>query len=115
MKTVMEIVTEYLGNERLDGIILETEEYRQADEKADAALEEIPLTEMGDETRKALDKYLSALGEVMSVYSRLAYQQGMKDLMELAVSLMDNGRLQMGASIGRSADVKKAGEGSAGK
>ena len=112
MRTVMEIVTEYLGSERLDSIILKTEEYRKADEKADAALEEVPIMEMGDEARKALDRYLSAMGEVMSVYSRLAYQQGMKDLMELAVSLMDNRSFHIEMPAGQTADAKKAEEGS---
>lgn len=112
MKTVMEIVTEYLGNERLDSIILKMEEYRQADKKADAALEEVPIMEMGDEARKALDKYLSALGEVMTVYSRLAYQQGMKDLMEFALSLMDDRRYHIEMPAGQAADSEKEEEGS---
>ncbi len=107
MKTVMEIVTEYLGNERLDSIILKTEEYRRADERADAALEKVPIMEMGDEARKALDKYLSELGEVMTVYSRLAYQQGMMELMEFAVSLMDNRSFYIGMPAGQAADAEK--------
>lgn len=115
MRTVMEVVTEYLGSERLDSIILKTEEYRRADEKADAALEKVPIMEMGDEARKALDRYLSAMGEVMSVYSRLAYQQGMKDLMELAVSLMDNRSFHIEMPAGQTVDTEKAEEGSAEK
>ena len=112
MKTVMEIVTEYLGSERLDSIILKTEEYRKADKEADAALEEMLGMEMEDEVRKALDKYLSAFGAVEAVYIRLAYQQGMKDLMEFAVSLIDNRQFHIGTSAERTTDVEKAEEGS---
>ena len=112
MKTVMEIVTEYLGSERLDSIILKTEEYRMADKEADAALEEMLGMEMEDEVRKALDKYLSAFGAVEAVYIRLAYQQGMKDLMEFAVSLMDNRQFHIGTPAEQIADAEKTEEGS---
>ena len=112
MKTVMEIVTEYLGSERLDSIILKTEEYRMADKVADAALEEMLGMGMEDEVRQALDRYLSAFGAVMAVYIRLAYQQGMKDLMEFAVSLMDNRHFHIGMPAERTADAEKTEEGS---
>lgn len=67
---------------------------------------------MEDEVRKALDKYLSAFDAVEAVYIRLAYQQGMKDLMEFAVSLMDNRQFHIGTPAKWTTDAEKAEEGS---
>ena len=72
-KEVFEIVTEYLTNERLSRIVGEDEEYRAA------------LTH----EKEAYFKLDVTLSEVAANVERITYQQGMKDMYALIMSLRD--------------------------
>lgn len=83
----MDIITEILTNERLDGIAFQNEEYMQAEDETDrkqALLEEM----LSEEQRKVFEEFLSSENHRMAVYTALSYKQGMKDLTALLASLL---------------------------
>ncbi len=87
MQEVFEKITECLGNERLDSIIIQNEEYRQAEEAANAASLKMYKVGLSEEGIEAFEQCLAALHTAGTVYNRLAYQQGMKDVASFFVSL----------------------------
>lgn len=85
-KDIMAIIVENLTNERLDKIIEQAEEYREAEQK-EKQLSEIFENMLDREQRKAFDQYQTAENGRSAVYIALTYQQGMKDIIELLMSL----------------------------
>lgn len=87
-KRVLEIVMENLMNERLDDLVQNVEKYKQAERKADEAINMLEQI-LDREQQKALDHYLSAENHRAAVYAEISYRQGMKDLLSLLVALSD--------------------------
>lgn len=87
-KQVLDIITENLTNERLDEIVRGVEEYRQAEQEADKTIDILEGMLVQGQQR-VLDIYLSAENHRASVYSKISYRQGMKDILTLLVSLVD--------------------------
>lgn len=85
-KDVLEIITENLTNERLDQIIVQTEEYREAEQK-EKQLSEIFEKMLDKEQRKAFNQYQTAENSRIATYIALSYQQGMKDVVNIFLSL----------------------------
>ena len=92
-KEILSIITEHLTNERLDQIILQTEEYRQAEQEEKYLSER--FEEMLDgEQRKAFNQYQTAENGRIATYIALTYQQGMKDGVNIFLSLAgETGRM----------------------
>lgn len=92
-KDVMTIITENLTNERLYQIIVQTEEYRQAEQEENYLSER--FEEMLDgEQRKAFNQYQTAENNRIATYIALTYQQGMKDIVNIFLSLAgETGRI----------------------
>lgn len=87
-KRVLEIITENLMNERLDSIVQNNEEYRQAEQETDKMIcvfEGI----LSQEQQKVLDDDLSAENHRAAVYAEVSYRQGMKDVLAFLISLVD--------------------------
>lgn len=85
-KDIMTIITENLTNERLDQIIVQTEEYRQA-EKEENCLSEKFEEMLDGEQQKAFNEYQTAENNRIATYIALTYQQGMKDIVNIFLSL----------------------------
>lgn len=83
---VLRIITENLTNERLDAIIMQTEEYQQAQREENQMTEILEKT-LSKEQHKAYNQYLTAENQRIAVYIMLCYRQGMKDIVELLMSL----------------------------
>lgn len=92
-KEILSIITEHLTNERLDQIILQTEEYRQAEQEEKYLSER--FEEMLDgEQRRAFNQYQTAENGRIATYIALTYQQGMKDVVNIFLSLAgETGRM----------------------
>lgn len=86
-KEILEIMTEYLTNERLDQIFIQKEEYRQA-EQAEEQMSELFEKMLDREQRKVFNQYLVAENNRISTYITLSYQQGMKDIFSFLLSLV---------------------------
>lgn len=87
MQEVFDKVIECLGNERLDSIIIQNEEYRQAEDAANVASSKMYKIGLSEEGIEAFEQCLAAIHSAGIVYNRLAYQQGMKDVASFFVSL----------------------------
>ena len=87
-KEVLSIITENLMNERLDKIIIQMEEYKQA-EKQGCQMKETFEKMLSQEQFKAYNQYLTAQNHFIAVYTKICYQQGMKDIASLLLSLVD--------------------------
>ena len=87
-KEVFEIVTEYLTNERLSRIVGEDEEYRAALTHEKEAYFKLDVT-LSDEQKELINMLGVAQGEVAANVERITYQQGMKDMYALIMSLRD--------------------------
>lgn len=83
---VLKIITENLTNERLDGIITQKEEYKQAEKEENQIAADFERM-LNQEQFKAYNHYLTAENQRISVYITLCYQQGMKDIVKLLMSL----------------------------
>lgn len=86
---ILNILTEYATNERLDKIILQDTVYIKTKEKADLLLDELERLNSSKEAHKLLDNYDSTVYEVAALYAGFAYQQGLKDMFNLFMSLQD--------------------------
>ncbi|MBD5502438.1 MAG: hypothetical protein HDR09_01405 [Lachnospiraceae bacterium] len=87
-KRVLEIITENLMNERLDSIVQNNEEYRQAEQETNKTICVLEGM-LSQEQQKALDGYLSAENCRAAVYAEISYRQGMKDVLDFLISLVD--------------------------
>lgn len=89
-KDIMAIITENLTNERLDQIIVQTKEYRKAEQEENYLSER--FEEMLDsKQRKAFNQYQTAESKRIATYIALTYQQGMKDVVNIFLSLAGEG------------------------
>lgn len=85
---IFDILTEYLTNERLSKIIAGDEEYRAALIHEQEAYEKLDAT-LTDEQKELIDMLGTAQGETSANTQRIIYQQGMKDMFNLIMSLRD--------------------------
>jgi len=85
---VIDLLTEYATNERLSRIVESDEELRSARIDADGKYTEI-ISVLEDNQRKLLDSFITADSEMDARMEFLSYQQGLKDMFNLIMSLMD--------------------------
>lgn len=88
---VINILTAYATNERTDKLIFQNPEYVELQAKTDYLLEELEKIELSRETQKAINAYDTAVNETAALYARFMYQQGLKDMFNLIMSLQGKG------------------------
>ena len=89
MQDVLDILTENLTNERLDGILQQNSEYLEITERVHKCLRELEEIESDKrEVQRLIDRYDSSVHEESALLIKLAYQQGMKDIIQLLLSLI---------------------------
>lgn len=85
---VIDLLTEYATNERLSRIVEEDEEIRVARIHSEEKYTSLEST-LTDEQRKLLDSFITADSEMDARMEFLTYQQGLKDMFNLIMSLQD--------------------------
>lgn len=88
VKDVLNILTENLTNERLDSILQGNREYTETADRVHKCLHELEKIDSSSEVQKIIDKYDCVAHEESALLIKLAYQQGMKDLVQLLLSLI---------------------------
>ncbi len=78
-KDIREILAGYMTKERFDRIATEEKKFLQKDELVQSLTKQLQKSEMTKEQRLAVDQLLTANKESNSIYSQLAYIQGVKD------------------------------------
>jgi len=85
---ILDVLTRYLGNTRLNSTAWCNEEYAGAEREAARCADQLELY-MGEEARLLFHEYTRAASAANEIYAEAAYQQGMKDLAEFVASLVD--------------------------
>lgn len=85
-KDILDLLTPYL-TERAGRIYIENEEYKKSSKAADILYEELNDT-LTDEQQELLERYFTANNAAIALTERLVYQQGMRDLLNLFISLL---------------------------
>lgn len=86
---VINILTEYATNERLDNLVLQNTEYVTIREKINYIMGELEKLDSSRGIQKIIDRYDSATHEAAALYASLAYKQGLKDMFNLFMSLQN--------------------------
>lgn len=85
---VIDLLTEYATNERLSRIVEDDEEVQAARIHAQDKYTELAAT-VTEEQKELLEALISADSEEVARMEFLTYQQGLKDMFNLIMSLMD--------------------------
>ena len=81
--SILEIITEYETNERLDNIILIDEKYISIQTEMDKLTDELDSLNLTQKQKTAVDDLIAANIAIGCYYTRAAYQQGFKDCVSL--------------------------------
>ena len=89
IQDILDILTENLTNERLDDILQQNNEYLEITERVHKCLLELEEIEPDKrEVQRLIDRYDSSVHEESALLIKLVYQQGMKDIIRLLLSLI---------------------------
>lgn len=89
MQSVLDILTENLTNERLDHILQQNVSYQEMADKVSKALHDLEKIDPDNKKiQKIIDRYDSTVHEQFALVVKLSYQQGMKDIVQLLLSLI---------------------------
>ena len=89
IQDVLNTLTESLTNERLDSIVQQNSEYLEIVDRVEKCLSELEkISSNKREAQKIIDNYDMAVHEESALLIKMAYQQGMKDLAQLLLSLI---------------------------
>ena len=85
---VIDLLTEYATNERLSRIVEDDEEIKAARIHSQEKFSELVAT-LTEEQKKLLETFITADSEEVARMEFLTYQQGLKDMFNLIMSLLD--------------------------
>lgn len=85
-KNIWEFIAPYL-TERAGHIYVQNEEYKEAIKKAGLIFQEIDAS-LNEEQSEKLEQYFTADNAALAIMERLVYQQGMKDMLFLILSIL---------------------------
>lgn len=86
---MIDLLTEYATNERLDNLVLQDVRYTTIRQKASSLMEELEKVDSSRAIQKLIDKYDSVTHEAAALYANYAYKQGLRDMFNLFMSLLD--------------------------
>ena len=86
---MINLLTENALNERLDKLILQNTKYIEIREKVHSLLDELERIDSSKSVQSTIDKYDSAVHEESALYAYFTYQQGLKDMFNLIMSLQN--------------------------
>ncbi len=88
-KDILDLITPYL-TERAGRIYIENKKYKESVKTADLLFEKL-IKSLTGEQFKLLDQYFTAKNDVEALTEYLVYQQGMRDFLNLFISLLKSG------------------------
>ena len=88
---MINLLTEHAMSERLDNLILQNTKYIEIREKVHLLLEELEKIDSSKSVQSTIDKYDSAVHEESALYAYFTYQQGLKGMFNLIMSLQNRG------------------------
>ncbi len=85
--SVLELITQALTENRIIDKVQKTEEYKRAKEEEGKAYD-LLSSDLTDEQKRRLDDFIGSTTWSAAIWERMAYQQGMRDFLELLKSLL---------------------------
>lgn len=82
-KSVLDIITEYAVNERLDAILFRDQDFQELERKIGKEIDAFSRLGLSKKKRRTVDRLVSAHVESAAYYSGAAYRQGFKDCASL--------------------------------
>lgn len=86
-ESVLELITQALTENRITDKVQDNEEYKRAKEEEHKAYD-LLISDLTDEQKQRLDDFIGSTTWSGAVWEKMAYQQGMKDVLEFIKSLL---------------------------
>lgn len=84
---VLELITQALTENRILDKVRQTEEYKRA-KKEEGTAYDLLSSDLTEEQKQRLDDFIGSTIWSAAIWEKMAYQQGMKDFLELLRSLV---------------------------
>lgn len=86
-KSILDMISKKMINERLDEVLLSNSEYESTMNEIDRLTAEVKSLNFSEEEQRAVKELISAYLAQNACYSKFAYQQGLKDASVLMLEL----------------------------
>lgn len=83
LESMLEYLTEWGVNDRLDTVLLKDEEYRMISERINKYSQEYRKVDLNEEQQEIIEGLLESYHESSARYGHLAYRQGVLDCVQL--------------------------------
>lgn len=86
-ESVLELITQALIENRITDKVYQSEEYKRAKEEEGKVYNTL-ISDLNEEQKQRLDDFIGSTTWSAAIWERMAYQQGMRDFLELLKSLL---------------------------
>ena len=86
-ESVLELITQVLTENRITDKVYQSEEYKRATEEEGKVYNTL-ISDLNEEQKQRLDDFIGSTTWSAAIWERMAYQQGMRDFLELLKSLL---------------------------
>ncbi len=86
-ESVLELITQVLTENRITDKVYQSEEYKRAKEEEGKVYNTL-ISDLNEEQKQRLDDFIGSTTWSAAIWERMAYQQGMRDFLELLKSLL---------------------------
>lgn len=86
-ENVLELITQALTENRITDKVYQSEEYKRAKEEEGKVYNTL-ISDLNEEQKQRLDDFIGSTTWSAAIWERMAYQQGMRDFLELLKSLL---------------------------
>ena len=86
-ESVLELITQALTENRITDKVYQSEEYKRAKEEEGKVYNTL-ISDFTEEQKQRLDDFIGSTTWSAAIWEKMAYQQGMRDFLELLKSLL---------------------------
>ena len=86
-ESVLELITQALTENQITDKVYQSEEYKRAKEEEGKVYNTL-ISDLNEEQKQRLDDFIGSTTWSAAIWERMAYQQGMRDFLELLKSLL---------------------------
>ena len=86
-ESILELITQALTENRITDKVYQSEEYKRAKEEEGKVYNTL-ISDLNEEQKQRLDDFIGSTTWSAAIWERMAYQQGMRDFLELLKSLL---------------------------
>ena len=86
-ESVLELITQALTENQITDKVYQSEEYKRAKEEEGKVYNTL-ISDLNEEQKQRLDDFIGSTTWSAAIWEKMAYQQGMRDFLELLKSLL---------------------------